>query len=426
MSEATHDLLVRGSAAARVGEAKEARFHLEWMLNLDPTEEEKTEAWYWLAKISEDKAEKRKYLEEILAAEPHHLLARREWMLLNGLLAEEDIVDPNDLPAPEIVNGQAPHLDRFTCPQCGGRMVFSPDGVSLTCEYCDARQVQKKSSPNGEQDFLLSMATIKGHSQPQDQTAYLCQGCGAGFMLANTSLSINCPFCHTVYVVEQAETRQQAAPNAIFPARVSSQAAVAIFDRWREEHQIPLPDKPIQLQGVYLPAWWFSFGGEIFYRYQVQEERKKPPQSFSNSRPVLRDDIIVPASSHYQPQVQHMLSHLDFSQMTDYRTDYLADWPAETYAISVADASLKARPIAFQLEKKETASVIPTHAEDISYSSHGLVVSSYQLTLIPAWVGMISLSEREVLLFIDGLSGEVQLDLPKAAKPVNFWDRLFG
>jgi hypothetical protein len=426
MSDSTHDLLVRGSAAARVGEAKEAKFHLEWMLNLDPTDEEREEAWYWLAMVSKDPVEKRKYLEDILASQPHHLLARREWMILNGELKEDEIVDPNNLPAPEIVNGAAPQLDRFTCPQCGGRMVYSPDGSALVCEFCESKRVQKKATPGSDQDFLLSMATIKGHSLPQGQTAYICQGCGAGFILASSSLTINCPFCHTPYALGQAQTRQQAAPTAIIPARVSAQSVTAIFDRWRGENHIPLPDKPIQIQGIYLPVWWFVLGGEVHYRYSVHEEKKAPAISYANSRPVLRANVVVPASNHFLPQIQRMINRIDFAEMTDFKTDYLADWPAETYQISVGDASLKARQIGFAMEKKETESIIPSYAEGITYSSHALVVESYQLVLVPAWVGSVSLSEKETPLFIDAISGEVQLDQASPARSLSFWQRLFG
>lgn len=422
MSDSTHDLLIRGTAAARAGEEKEARFHLEWMLDLDPDEEEKLEAWYWLAKVCQNKDEKRRFLEEVLAAQPYHLLARREWMLLQGKLDPEEIINPNEIQAPSP-DGNIPNLDRFTCPNCGGRMVFSPDGTSLVCEYCDARKIQQKSSPDGEQDFLLSMATIKGHGQPEGQTSFICQGCGAGFILVNMSLTINCPYCHTVYVVDQVETRQQAAPSAIFPGRISSQVAVTLFDQWRTEHQIPSPDEPIQIQGIYLPVWWFALGGQIHYRYQMKE-KNKPAISFSGSRPVLCSDIMVPASNHYIDDVQDMIKRLNPDDMTDFKTDYLADWLAETYQISVGDASLKARQLVFQQEKQDARSGIPGAAEDISYSSHELMVESYQLVLIPGWVGECSISGQTCKLFVDGLTGDVDLDGAIHKKQPSFWEKL--
>jgi DNA-directed RNA polymerase subunit RPC12/RpoP len=424
MSDFTHDLLVHGVAAAKAGEADEAIRNLERLLDMDPEEDERLEACYWLAMMSTDPAVKRKYLEDVLSAEPYHLQARREWMILNGELAPDEIVDPNAISAPKQTGG-APSLDRFTCPQCGGRMVYSPDGSALICEFCESKKAQQKTTPLVEQDFLLSMATIKGHSQPEGQTTYICQGCGAGFILANTALSINCPYCHTPYVVEHAETRVQAAPSAIFPARVSSQSAVSVFDNWRNEHNKPVPDAPIHLEGIYLPAWWFSLGGQIHYRYSIQEKRK-PIQSFASSRPVLRSDIIIPASNHYVEELQWMIRSLDYGEMTTYKTDFLADWPAETYQISVGDASLKARQIAFQMEKQEARDYIPNEAIEISFSSHELIVSSYQLILLPAWIGECSLDGVKRQLFINAVNGEVNMAGEKEKPQQSFWDKLLS
>jgi len=78
MSEAVRDLLVRGTVAARAGDEKEATFFLKWMLDLDADLDQRIEAWYWLSKVSSDIKEKRNYLEDILAYQPFHLLARRD------------------------------------------------------------------------------------------------------------------------------------------------------------------------------------------------------------------------------------------------------------------------------------------------------------------------------------------------------------
>ncbi len=221
MSESTHDLLIRGTAAARVGDIREAHFYLEWLLTLDPEEEEKLEALYWLAKASSDLPEKRRYLEEILATQPHHFLARREWMILEGKLSPQDLIDPNspqNLIPVSITENQPKDLTKFTCPKCGGRMVYSPDGISLVCEYCEVRERQRRVLPSIEQDFLLSLSTIKGHTQPVGQVSIQCQQCGAVFLLAKKIISMSCPYCNNVYVLEQSETRSQTVPSAIFPA----------------------------------------------------------------------------------------------------------------------------------------------------------------------------------------------------------------
>ncbi len=425
MSDFSHELLVYGIAAAKSGEKEEAISKLERVLSLDSSEEERLDACYWLAMIHDAPELKRKYLEEVLAADPHHMLARREWLILNGQLAREDVIDPNQI-APGGNGAGKPELDRFTCPQCGGRMVYSPDGSSLVCEFCELRKSQAKKNPLSEQDFLLSMATIKGHTQPEGQNSFVCQGCGASFLIANQSLSMSCPYCHSVYVVDLIETHRQAAPSAIFPARVSLQAALARLDSFRAEREIPVPDKPIELQGIYLPAWWFALGGEVTFRYQLTEKKRTAPQLVNSSRPILRSDVMIPACLHHVHEMEGMIASLQFDEMIAFTTDYLADWWAETYQVSVADASLKARQLVYLREKREIQNDIPSYAEDLNFSSHALAVDSYQLVLLPAWLGKAEFSGRPVEIFIDALTGSIQLKGWDQPKPQSFWSRLLN
>ncbi len=138
--DSARDLLVRGAAAARAKEFAEARRYLEWALRMEPTTGQRVEIFYWLSESTADPAEKRRLVEEALAYNPGDMRLRRSLALLNGELKPAELVDPDRIAAP--TPGESAPFDarRFTCPQCGGRMTYTPDGQSLTCEYCEARQ----------------------------------------------------------------------------------------------------------------------------------------------------------------------------------------------------------------------------------------------------------------------------------------------
>lgn len=140
MSDGVHDLLVRGIAASKADEKTEARKYLEWALRLDPTCEQSIQAWYWLSEISDDPSEKRYYLEMILIADQNYQPARRSLAILEGRLHPEEVVNPDHLPAPQVQGQQEANAWRIVCPQCGGRLTYTPDGRSLWCEFCEARQ----------------------------------------------------------------------------------------------------------------------------------------------------------------------------------------------------------------------------------------------------------------------------------------------
>src|SRR5436305_9669065 len=94
MSDEARDLLVYGVSAAIADDRDEARFYLEWVLRIDADIEQETQAWYYLSRITGDPVEKRKCLENVLAADPTYGEARRDLAILEGRLKPEDIIDP--------------------------------------------------------------------------------------------------------------------------------------------------------------------------------------------------------------------------------------------------------------------------------------------------------------------------------------------
>ena len=107
--------------------------------------------------------------------------------------------------------------------------------------------------------------------------------------------------------------------------------------------------------------------------------------------------------------------------MIDYRPEYVADWLAETYQVTLAEASLIARQIAFKLEKVQANLSIPSIAEDISYSSHEMFVVLYQLVLYPVWIAQITYQNETESFTLDALNGKLLL---KQEGNLSFWDRL--
>jgi predicted RNA-binding Zn-ribbon protein involved in translation (DUF1610 family) len=431
MSESVRDLLVRGTAAARSGDEKEAKFFLEWMLDLDADLEQKIEAWYWLSKVTSDPKQKRNYLEDILANQPFHLLARRDLMIVDGKLDPNEIIDPNRIQLHQGANGERKaEVLSFSCPNCGGRMVYTPDGTALTCEYCESRKI-KTERINGtklsEQDFLLSMATSTGHNQPSESLSIECKACGIQFLLPPATLSFTCPNCNTSYVVDESDVKHTISPGGIVPARVSKDAAYAILNQWVVENGLIATPGFLPLKGIYLPVWWFSFGGQVNYKYFLDNDdnrKKSQKELIQDCHPVLREDILVPAELKFEQQLFWQISDTKPDSIIPYVPEYLSDWSAETYQESVADASLKARQIAFLLEKKDINCLLPPKSMDVSYDSHELMVDAYKMVLLPAWIGEIHNSAEDLLLYINADNGKVyKIASTQENKP--WWKLLF-
>jgi Zn finger protein HypA/HybF involved in hydrogenase expression len=409
MDESIRDLLVRGIAAAKVNEKIEARFYLEWALRLDPPLDQRVEALFWLSEACDDSREKRGYLEEVLAYQPGHQPARRSLAILDGRLDPGEIVDPDILPAEKSADSQPLQSISFTCPQCGGRMVFQPDGLSLTCEYCESgRQIIRQAGRETGRDFTVAMATARGHTHPVDTRSFECKACGAVFQLSPQVISLTCPYCESVYVIESAENRATIPPDLLIPFSLDRSQAHILLSDWIKAND--LEKVPARLYGIYLPVWHFTLSGRW---PDTEKDQQKNERLLSYHRDIfLLKDVIIPASTSIPGIKADFFQHFDLKHAAPYDPAYLADWPAETYQISLSDASLQARWQLIEQLNAESGLTIRSSNGSQGTTSMDLLVQSYQLILVPAWIAHLNNQGQPLKLVVNGQDGKIFTDQP--------------
>ncbi len=436
MSDATRDLLVRGIAAYKARDFGEARHYLDWLLRLEPPVDQRLDALMCLVEISRDPVEQRSLLEEALAYDPAEPRARRWLAILEGRLDPAQVVDPDRIPPPTApLSAVEASARRFSCPSCGGRMVFTPDGQSLVCESCARREhpaVGPGARPGAgpadglsaapaspEEDFTVAMATARGHLAPVQQHIFVCQGCGTSFVLQPQQLSLTCPYCESVYVITETQSRELVTPSGVVPFHVSEGRARQIVQNWLEACQTDPSLQASAGHGLYLPAWAFDLGGQVAWRCQVRAGRdlwsgRETWETRQDVELVYLNDLLVPASRHLPEVCRPGLAHYNLKEMVPYNERYLADWPAETYQVTVGDASLEARMCAFQKEQERVkARLMLQQVRDLTFSSLGLIIESFKLVLLPAWLAYYTLEGKRCDVMVNGQTGQVTSPRPR-------------
>ena len=421
-SQGVRGLLLQGVAAAKEGNKDEAYYHLEWVLRADSTDDQRSEAWVWLSEVYEDAAHKRACLEQSLAHQPLNPVARRGIAVIDGRLQASEIIDPNQAQSQPADDDQprAVKSEQFQCPRCAARMNYTPDGKALLCEFCSYRQeldvpearVQSEYGFGGvEKDFIAAMATAKGHSQPVAMRSMQCMGCAIEFVLAPETLSITCPYCDSVYVTEAAETREILPPQALIPFSITENDVQLAMRTWFKKHDIQRP-RVSPIVGMYLPLWTFDIGGELRWKGQKQQGDKWVPVSGSNY--VFHDDVLVPATKRLPKTLMKEVYHYDYEQLVTYDARYLADWPAERYQLTLADASLRARKqIVTDVRRKPHKITHGEYIKDFSLYSNGLLIESYKLILVPLWMLHFKVEDTVYDVIINGQTGNVRGDRPQ-------------
>jgi hypothetical protein len=423
------ELLRSGIIDAKTGNRESARRYLDRAVYISNDHEVLAEAWFWMSEVLDDQVEKRKALENCLAHDLRHARARRALAILDGKLKADEIINPDKLPVAPAGLHDA-NAERFMCPKCGGRMSFAPDGQSLHCEYCSRNQkFTAQPGTADEKDFLIAMATARGHGKPLNEQIFHCEGCGCEFILPPDQISSTCVYCGSPHVINWESEEQLLAPDGIIPHAFDQDHATKFLIEWVRSHQIK-PEKqegagsprPYLPRGVYLPLWTFDLGGELDYvgetvdDSQIQFNSKMPKMMrVHGSYPVQVNDIPIPASRKLSAVFLKLIPTFELRGVKPYDPRYLANWPAEVYDISMAEASLDARAQTLSHYKRDLPNLL-TSMQLISTSSAKMTVDSFRLNLLPVWLIELPFGGREHLVLINGQNGTVAGDLPEKKK----------
>ncbi len=421
-------LLGLGRNAVKAGDKDEAFYYLERTLRANPDNEQGSLAWVWLSQVYDKPAEKRACLEQAIVLHPTNPLARRGLALLDGRLRSDEIIDPNKVKGatavPDLPRAISP--EQFQCPRCAARMNYTPDGRSLACNFCGYTQsldeagnrVQSDYGIGGaEQDFIAALATARGHTQPVASRAFQCDSCGVEFVLGPETLSVTCPYCDSVYVTEAAETRQIHPPQALIPFNLTEDDGRRAVYAWLKQHKVERA-RFSPFVGIYLPLWTFDIGGSLNWRGYVEEssgedmffggQGQTQRQSISGSKAIFYDDVLVPATKKLPKLLPKLLDTFDYEQLVGYDGRYLADWPAERYQLTLADASLQARKqIIQQMRRNPDRLTSGQQVQNLTISSGDMLVESFKLLLVPVWIVHYKVEDTIYHALINGQTGQI-------------------
>jgi uncharacterized CHY-type Zn-finger protein len=427
MSDSTRDLLVRGIAAAKAGDKKEAFFYLEWALRLEPPLHQKIDAWYWLSEVSTDLQMQREFLEKIVINDASDGRARRKLAILDGKLDPSELIDPDLISQSSNPDPRKSSIEGFTCSQCGGRMTYAADGQSLLCEYCESRhRLIKAAGSSGsvpESDFHVAMATKRGHVNPIWAHSVTCGGCGAALILEAGQVSDVCPYCLTPYALDQIHDVEIVPPDGILPFVLSEDQVVNCFATWFQSEMSGSVCEKSSIQMVYLPVWTFDLGGQVSWNCQIKKDRKWV--QLNGQEIIYHNDMPIFATRHLLEVLHPALSSFDLSKMVDFDRRYLAGVKAENYQISAGDASLLARKIALDDQRQKILSKITSQVSQFRIDSTRIIVEAFRLAYIPACLVQYEIAGNNYLGLINGQTGDLQMQKPAASKK-SFFRRLLG
>jgi len=350
--------------------------------------------------------------------------------ILLGELNPSEIIDPESIPELSTTAKKV-KTDRFVCPQCGARMVYTTDGQSLYCEHCGYNNPLTNSTKEAkEQDFFVGMAIASGHQSPVATQVFFCEGCGAKFILSPQTISATCAYCGSPHVIRSEKQQDILSPNGIIPINYTQKTATRVLEIWLQKHKTYQKKILQPLNGVYLPAWTFDIVGSITYHEEIDDSDFIELEMVNHKSTIPRefyihlDDLCVPASRRMQKLFKSMLSTYDLKEIRDYEPDFLANWGAEVYDIPMADASLDARELALDEGRHQLKVRLP----GISVAAilpGDIQVTSFKLVLLPVWMSTIQLEAKACTVMVNGQNGAIVSNCPFRERGFAGWLKSF-
>jgi hypothetical protein len=228
--------------------------------------------------------------------------------------------------------------------------------------------------------------------------------------------------------MKRPENRKLIPPEGIIPFGLTQEQARNALYRWLKTKKLYQQTQTAAPAGLYVPIWTFDVGGQIEWRERAVETHHTRIKSVTqtNSRAIFFDDILVPAS-HKFTNLAGEFRHYQLDQVVPYESGYLADWPAETYQISTANASLKARQQGFAQAQQQVRerTIAFADQEELSFSSANITIESYKLILLPVWLTYYFYQDKKYNVFINGQTGRIKGASPRS-KAKKWWDKFWG
>lgn len=390
------------------------------------TEPDFIDAHLWIARLTEDPAEKRDHLTSVLALDPNNQEALRELLVLDGRLTPEAAERARQMADPEHRTATDPveaHSTALKCPVCGGDLTVDDANGRVVCKFCGYTGIHTPSKQVREESLAIAMLQRKGKSVQWQVGERLlhCNSCGAERTIPATKLSSRCPFCGSNQVIEQDTLGSFQQPDGLVSFTVSrDEAAKAIKEKlggWSERVKGWFDNNKVEkaaLDGLYLPFWVFDAFVDVTKtiidnRTRQGQGRTAPVNPYTRtSIPEMVHNLPVCAVTSPPRNLTIQLGRYDLDAMVAYEPNLLAKYAAQLYSLDFDKASLDAREV---IGKQMREKYSEHHDSEVKVNVFsGVKQMDFQLVLLPVWVATLVEADGDVRpALVNGQSGAVVL-----------------
>ena len=312
------------------------------------------------------------------------------------------------------------------CPNCGGKVVFTPEKGKWTCEFCksefDLETLQKYNNASSKENNDINSTTID-----TSYVEYHCKNCGAKIIADEQTAATFCVYCGNTAILKS-KLSGKFAPTKIIPFVKSKEEALEAFRSLNKGR--PLMPKFFNKQeniekisGVYIPFWLYtvSSNGKIDSASKKITSWTSGDYSYTktDTYDVKRDvDLVyeripVDGSTRFADDIMNTIEPFDYTKMVDYNHAYLSGFLAEKYDVENEKAQNNAIKRANTSTKNFlNASISNYTVNKIRNESIVSNVSKYEYVLLPVWMVNVKYGGEYYTFAMNAQTGEFVGNIP--------------
>jgi len=327
---------------------------------------------------------------------------------------------------------------RNPCSQCGSEAIYSAKAQKLVCGHCGHEEpLILKNDKIIEKSYSENIVS-DGHDtgMGKEHKNFHCKSCGSVTMVDASRVVIDCPFCGSSQVNEEAYSKTIIKPEGIIPFVVDKNTAYQTFKEWIgngwfRPNRLKNVTTLEKIHGVYVPFWtydamtestWWAEAGYYYYETEYYTDENGNTQSrqvqkirwipVSGNYDEFFDDVTVIGSKGIsQARVQQIYPY-DFTKLINYDPRILVGWESELYGIDVHKGFEIAERIMDDYIRNACAKQIPGDTyRFLEVNTHKYNIT-YKHLLLPVWIAAYKYNNKVFQVIVNGQTGKISGEKP--------------
>lgn len=334
--------------------------------------------------------------------------------------------------------------DNFICEGCGSQKIFDPDTQGMKCTHCgrvDPVQTTLMEAPEYMYDPQNQAYTAPDWQMIGGHTIQ-CKGCGARTVIPSSSMTAECPFCGSLYVLDEDDINVGILPECMMPFKVSKDKALHLFMNWsRKRFWAPKAFKKMghmteKMHGVYIPFWTYdanlqtTFTGQGGEDYTVTRTRRVNGKTqtytvtqtrwfpISGQQQLYFDDYQACGTRHVDVGMFQSLGAYSTKVLHKYKPEFLAGFTAQRYDVGVGEAwTGVGQRMQNNMESHICGELHYDHYRNMRYN-HQFSNVRFKHILLPVWIASYTFKKKVYQFMVNGETGKINGKAPVSAAKV--------